>query len=326
MRAWRVHELGEPVDVLRLDEVDAPLPGPGQVRIRVGAAALNYPDILLCQGRYQARPPLPFTPGLEVAGQVTAVGEGAEIPLGARVAAMPELPAGGLAEVVVAAATEVLPVPDSMPDVAAAAFQLTYQTAWFALHRRAAIRPGETLLVHAGAGGVGSAAIQLGVAAGARVLATAGSPEKVRVCHDLGAEQAVNYRTDDFVEVVREATGGRGADVVVDPVGGDVLDRSRRCVAFEGRLVVVGFTGGRIAEVPTNHLLLKNYAVLGLHWGRYREVAPRLVREAHDELTRLYAGGRIDPLLFAELPLAEAPSGLRAIAERRTWGKLVVVP
>jgi len=326
MRAWRVHELGELVDVLRLEEVDAPLFGPGQVWVRVGVVALNYFDVLLCQGRYQARPPLPFTPGLEVAGQVTAVGEGAEVPLGARVVAMPELPAGGLAEVVVVAAAEVLPVPDSMPDAAAAALTLTYQTAHFALHRRAAIRPGETLLVHAGAGGVGSAAIQLGVAAGARVLATAGSPEKVRVCRDLGAEAAVNYRTDDFVEVVREATGGRGADVVVDPVGGDVLDRSRRCVAFEGRLVVVGFTGGRIAQVPTNHVLLKNYAVLGLHWGRYREVAPRLVRETHDELTRLYGEGRIDPLVFAELPLDEAPGGLRAIAERRTWGKVVVVP
>jgi NADPH:quinone reductase len=326
MRAWRVHELGEPTDVLRLELVAAPLPGPGEVRIEVGAAALNFPDILLCQGRYQVRPPLPFTPGIEVAGTVNAVGAGAEVPLGARVVAMPPLPGGGLAELVVAPAAEVLPVPDSLPDPAAAAFMVSYQTAHFALHRRAAIRPGETLLVHAGAGGVGSAAIQLGVAAGARVLATAGAPEKVRICRDLGAEMAVNYRTDDFVEAVREATAGRGADVVVDPVGGDVLDQSRRCIAFEGRLVVIGFAAGRIAEVPTNHVLLRNYAVLGLHWGRYREVAPELVRETHAELTRLHAEGRIHPLIFAELPLEEAPGGLRAIAERRTWGKVVVVP
>lgn len=326
MRAWRVHELGEPRDVLRLEEVAAPLPGPGEVRVEVRAAALNFPDVLLCQGRYQIRPPLPFTPGIEVTGRVDAVGQGAEVPLGTRVVVMPALPGGGLAELVVAPAAEALAVPDAMPDQTAAVLLVTYQTAHFALHRRAAIRPGETLLVHAGAGGVGSATIQLGVAAGARVLATAGSPEKVRICLDLGAELAVNYRTDDFVEVVREATAGRGADVVVDPVGGDVLDRSRRCVAFEGRIMVVGFAGGRIADLPSNHVLLKNYSVVGLHWGRYREVAPELVRETHEELTRLHAEGRIEPLLFAELPFQEAAAGLHAIAERRTWGKVVVLP
>ncbi|HVF20135.1 MAG TPA: NADPH:quinone oxidoreductase family protein [Mycobacteriales bacterium] len=326
MRAWQVHSLGDPADVLRLDDLPVPDPGPGEVRIEVEAVALNFPDVLLCQGKYQERPPLPFTPGLEVAGHVVAAGEGSTYAVGQRVLASPPLPRGGLAEQVLAPAEAAFAIPDSLSATKAAAMFITYQTGWAGLHRRAAIRPGETLLVHAGAGGVGSAAIQLGLAAGARVIATAGGPEKVEICRTLGAELAIDYLAEDFVDVVKGATGGRGADVIYDSVGGDTFDRSRKCIAFEGRLVVVGFAGGRIAEAPTNHALVKNYSIVGLHWGLYRQMEPTLIPAIHDELMALHARGAIDPLIFAELPLEDAPAALAKLGGRATWGKVVLRP
>ena len=326
MKAWRAHALGEPEDVLRLDDVAEPVPGPGEVVVRVEAAGLNFPDVLLLRGQYQVKPPLPITPGLEVAGTVAAAGDGVDLRPGERVLALPTTPHGGLAEQVVVPATAVFPVPDTMAFEAAAALHVTYQTSHVALHRRAALQAGETLLVHAGAGGVGSAAIQLGLAAGARVLATAGGPDKVDVCRDLGAEIVVDYRDQDFVDVVKDATGGRGADVIYDPVGGDVFDRSRRCVAWEGRILVIGFTGGRIAEVPTNHVLLKNYAVVGVHWGMYAHHEPELMARTHAELVRLHGEGAIAPLIGRRSPMSDAPAALRALADRRTVGKAVVLP
>ena len=182
---------------------------------------------------------------------------------------------------------------------------------------------GETLLVHAGAGGVGSAAIQLGLAAGARVVATAGGPEKVQVCRDLGADLVVDYRAGDFVDAVKDFTDGRGADVIYDPVGGDTFDRSTKCIAFEGRILVIGFTGGRFAEARTNHVLIKNYAVVGVHWGLYNMLQPGFVHETHAELMRLHAAGAIAPLVSRELPMAEVPPALASLATRGTWGKLV---
>lgn len=326
MRAWQVRELGDPTEVLTLVEVEPPMPGPGEVVVEVEAAALNFFDILLCQGKYQERPPLPFTPGAEVAGRVVAAGAGVNLAPGRRVIAMPPLPRGGFAERVAAPVSRVFPVPDALPAEAAAALHIAYQTAHFALHRRARLRPGETVLVHAGAGGVGSAAIQLAVAAGARVLATAGGAEKVAICRRLGADPAIDYRAGDFVEAVKAATGGRGADVIFDPVGGDVFDASRRCVAFEGRLVVIGFAGGRIADAPTNHALVKNYSIVGLHWGLYARVMPQLIVETHTELLRAYAAGEIDPLIYRVAPFAELPAALAEIGSRRTWGKLVTRP
>jgi NADPH2:quinone reductase len=325
MRAWRAHELGEPADVLRLDEVEAPKPGQGEVVVEVEAAGLNFPDVLLLRGQYQERPPLPFTPGLEVAGRVVASGPGARITVGERVVAIAGPPRGGLAERVCVASADVLPLPDCMPSVTAAAMLITYQTGYLALHRRALLRPGETLLVHGGAGGVGSAAIQLGCAAGARVIATASGAERAAVCRRLGADIAVDNTAADFVEVVKEVTRGRGADVVYDPVGGDVFDRSRRCVAFEGRILVIGFAGGRIPDVPTNHVLVKNYAVVGVHWGLYRRVLPHVVPDIHEHLVDLHREGLIDPLIGAELPFEEAPQGITMLAERRALGKIVVV-
>jgi NADPH2:quinone reductase len=306
-----VHELGEPTDVLKLEDVSAP---EGEVVIDVEACALNFPDILLCRGQYQVKPPLPFTPGIEVAGTVVGTGE--------RVLAIPGQ--GGLAEQVAVPRSAVHAIPDSLSFESAAALPTTYQTGHVALHRRGNLQAGETLLVHAGAGGVGSAAIQLGLAAGARVFATAGGSEKVEVCRKLGAEIAIDYQAEDFVDIVKEATDGRGADVIYDPVGGDTFDRSRKCIAFDGRLLVIGFTSGRFPEAPANHILIKNYAVVGVHWGLIAQKVPGLAAQVHGELMALYEAGKIDPLVSQVLPMEQAPEALAALGSRATVGKIVV--
>jgi NADPH2:quinone reductase len=205
----------------------------------------------------------------------------------------------------------------------ASALHVVYQTGHLALHRRANLEEGETLLVHAGAGGVGSAAIQLGLAAGARVIATAGGQEKVDVCQRLGADLAIDYRQRDFVDAVKEFTGGRGADVVYDPVGGDTYDRSTKCIAFEGRLLIIGFTGGRFAEARTNHVLIKNYSVVGVHWGLYNMMDSAVVRDTHEELVRLFEDGRIKPLISESVALDEVPGALARLGSRGTYGKVV---
>ncbi|MGH8976287.1 MAG: NADPH:quinone oxidoreductase family protein, partial [Acidimicrobiia bacterium] len=243
---------------------------------------------------------------------------------GQRVVGMSAASAGALAEESLTDARMTFPVPDGMPDHVGAALGVTDGTAHAALHRRAGLRTDETVLVHAGAGGVGSAAIQLAAAAGARVLATAGGPQKVEVCRSLGAEVAIDYTAGDFVAPVREATGGRGVDVIVDPVGGDVFDRSVRCLAWEGRLVVVGFTSGRIPALPANLALLKNISVMGLAWGAYLGHDPSLFPEIHQDLIRLWEKGLVDPLVHDVLPFEQAPQGIADLASRRTVGKVVV--
>jgi NADPH2:quinone reductase len=325
VRALRVHELGEPEAVMRAEDVPLPEPRPGEVRLRVHAASLNFPDVLMCRGEYQVKPSLPFTPGAEVAGIVDALGPGVDtVAVGDRVLAIPTFGPGAYAEYTTATAGGgVFPIPDAMPFGAASALHVVYQTGHLALHRRAHLRPGEVLLVHAGAGGVGSAAIQLGRTAGARVIATAGGPDKVRVCKQLGAELAIDYREHDFVDAVKEFTGGRGADVVYDPVGGDTYDRSTKCIAFEGRILIIGFTGGRFAEARTNHVLIKNYSVVGVHWGLYNMMNPALVRETHDELIGLYEQGAIDPLISETVTLDEVPAALARLGSRATYGKVV---
>jgi NADPH:quinone reductase len=324
MRAWQVQSLGDPDQALQLAEVDEPRPEPGEVVIEVHAAALNFFDILLCRGEYQERPELPFTPGGEISGTVIETGEGAELQIGRRVIATPPLPRGGYADRVAVPETSVFPIPDSVPFEKAAALPITYQTAHVALHHRAQLKSDETALVHAGAGGVGSAAIQIARAAGARVIATAGGSEKVEVCKRLGAEKTVDYGEENFIDVVKEATEGRGADVIFDPVGGDVFDGSRRCVAFEGRIVVIGFAGGRIAEAPTNHVLVKNYSVVGMHWGLYTRVMPDLIRSTHEDLTGLYEAGDIDPLISKTVPFVQLPEALKLLGARATYGKIIL--
>jgi NADPH:quinone reductase len=318
MRAWRVHELGDPSQVLSLDEVDRPTPGEGQVLVKVKAAALNFPDVLMAMGMYQERPPLPYIPGVELCGEIVETGQ--------RVIGSPSGGPGAFAEYALMDADAAFLAPEGLSDEKAASLYLTYQTGYVGLHRRARLQAGEWLLVHAGAGGVGTAAIQLGKAAGATVIATAGGPNKVQVCRDLGADHVIDYTADDFVPLVKEITGGHGADVIYDPVGGDVFDKSRKVIAFEGRLVVVGFTSGRIPDAPANHLLVKNYSVVGLHWGLYRHHDPARFGMVHEELTRLVEAGAIDPLVSQALPLDQAKEALQALTDRGTVGKIVLVP
>jgi NADPH:quinone reductase len=323
MKAWRAHQFGPP-ETLRLEEVAEQPLNDGQVRVEIRAAAVNFPDALLIAGTYQFRPDPPFTPGMEAAG-VVVESRAPSIALGTRVAVLSE-GIGCYATRVVTSADRVFPIPDAMSFEDAAAMTVTYQTGWFALHRRAHLQPGEWLLVHAAAGGVGSAAVQLGKAAGARVIATAGGAAKVERCRELGADVVCDYTSQDFVGVVKTATGGRGADVVYDPVGGDVFDRSTKCVAFEGRIVVIGFTSGVFPTVKANHVLVKNYGVLGLHWGNYRFHDPPSIPACQRELYRLYEAGQIRPLVSERVPLAEAPAALARVTSRGSAGKIVLVP
>lgn len=326
MRAWQVAELGEPADVLKLVDVPDPEPGPGQLLVRVAAAACNFPDILLCQGRYQEKPPLPFTPGMEIAGEVLAVGQDADGKVGDRIIARTGAHGGGFAELATVDSEQAWAWPDGMTAAQAAGMFVTYQTGYCALHHRARIQPGETLLVHAAAGGVGSAAVQLGKAAGATVIASAGGPEKCAVAREQGADHVIDYHGEDLVGRVKEITGGRGADVIYDPIGGDVFDASRKVVAFEGRILVIGFVAGRFAQAPTNHVLIKNYAVVGVHWGYYQRMAPELIPRWQEALVELWRQRKINPLVGAELPLTEAPEALRRLASRGTVGKIALVP
>ncbi|GAB3112719.1 NADPH:quinone oxidoreductase family protein [Streptomyces calidiresistens] len=332
MRAWRVHETGEPTDVMRLEEIPDPEPGPGQLLIRVRAANVNFPDALLCRGHYQVRPPMPFTPGVELCGEVLAVGPDTDpdtVPApGTRVVAQPALPGGAFAEKVLAPVADVFPGPKALDDAEAAALHIGYQTGWFGLHRRAGLRAGETLLVHAAAGGVGSAAVQLGKAAGATVIGVVGGPEKAAVARELGCDTVLDRTEvgDDLPALVKEATGGRGADVVYDPVGGSAYEASARCVAFEGRIVVVGFASGTIPRPALNHALVKNYSILGLHWGLYRSRDPEAVTACHRELTALAAEGAIRPLVAERVPMEGAADAVRRVAAGTTTGRLVVLP
>jgi NADPH2:quinone reductase len=324
MKAWLVRKWGEP-DEMELADVPEPQPGPGQVRIRNRAAALNYFDILQIRGEYQVRPPFPFTPGAEIAGVIDAVGEGVDIwRKGDHVVAVPQL--GGFAECALANSSDVLPLPGGMEWRQAAAMPIVFHTSFFALKDRAAIRPGEWLLVHAGASGVGMSAIQLGRAFGARVIATAGSPEKLRFAHRQGAEHVVDYNSASWVAQVRDITGGRGADVIYDPVGSDVFDLSTKCIAPGGRLLVVGFAGGRIPSIAANRILLKNISVVGVHWGAEVRSRSTYLVEIHRELDALWHAGKIAPEVCREWPLAELPAALAALARREIAGKAVVAP
>lgn len=326
MRAWQVHALGEPSEVLEFGVRPDPTPGPGQVLVAVHAAACNFPDILVCQGRYQEKPALPFTPGLEIAGEVVAAGPGARAGVGDRVLGTPPMGHGGFAELAVLDAASTFPWPEGMTAAQAAGLFITYQTGVCALAHRGRLQAGETLLVHAAAGGVGSAAVQIGRAMGARVIGTAGGPDKCEVVRGLGADEVIDYSSEDLVARVKELTDGRGADVIFDPVGGDVFDLSRRVVAFEGRILVIGFAGGRFADAPTNHVLVKNYEVVGVHWGFYRTMEPARIDEWQAVVADLWTRGAIDPLVGAQLPLAEAPEALRRLGSRGTTGKVVLVP
>lgn len=326
MRAWQVATLGEPVEAMALTEVDEPRPGPREISVRVLAATANFPDVLMCRGEYQQRPDLPFTPGVEVCGEVLVIGPDvrASLEVGDRVIGTTVMPHGGFAEQAVLSADMAFPAPRALDDAEASSLFIGYQTGWFGLHRRAQLRAGETLLVHAAAGGVGSAAVQLGRAAGARVIGVVGGAEKARFARDLGADVVIDRHEEDFVEVVRRETQGRGADVVYDPVGGQTYERSTKCIAFEGRIVVVGFAGGTIQSAPLNHALVKNYSVLGLHWGLYRDRDPGAIAECHQALVDLADQGHVRPLISERLTLEQLAAGVQRLADGVSVGRVVL--
>lgn len=321
-RAWLVREWCEP-EGMDLAEVPVPEPGPGEVRIRNRAAALNFFDILLVQGKYQVKPPRPFTPGSEVAGTIAATGSGVEtLAVGDRVQAT--VSSGGFAESSIARASKTFLIPEEMTYQEAAAMIVVYQTSYFALTNRTTISKDEWLLVHAGAGGVGLSAIQIGKAFGARVIATAGSPEKLDFCLEQGADFAVDYRDVTWVDRVKQITEGRGADVIYDPVGGEVFDLSLKCIAPEGRLLVIGFASGTIPSVAANRVLLKDMSLIGVFWGGYVERNPDFMSATQAELLALYKQGKIKPVVTGTWGLEDAPKALRALAARQTTGKVVL--
>ena len=321
MKAWRVLEFCEPEE-MQLLEIPTPVPGQGQVLIKNHAAALNFFDILLIQGKYQVKPPRPFTPGSEIAGVVEAVGPDVEnIKPGDRVQA--SAIGGSYSEYSLASAARTFVIPDSMSYEQAAAMLVIYQTTYFAFTRRTTIRPGEWLLVHAAAGGVGLAALQLGKAMGAKVIATAGNEDKLKFCLEQGADAAVNYLKENWADEVKRITG-KGADVIYDPVGGEVFDLSTKCIAPEGRLLVIGFAGGTIPTIAANRILLKNISIIGAYWGGYCELHPEFLAEAQADLFELYRQGRINPHVSEMFPLADAVKALHALGSRRTVGKVVL--
>jgi len=322
MRAWHVTAHGEPREVLDLVDADDPEAGPGEVLVRVAAVAANFPDVLLCRGTYQVKPEVPFIPGVEFAGTVVALGDGVTgFEIGQRVVGGK---IGVLSELAVVPARDVHPTPDALTDVQASGLMVAYQTAYFALHRRARLQSGEWLLVHAAAGGVGAATVQLGVAAGARVIAVVGSEAKAAVARAAGAEAVLLRGVDDLPARVKEITAGHGADVVFDPVGGAAFDASTRCIAFEGRIVVIGFASGEIPQLKTNIALVKNFAVLGLYWGLYSERRPDLVIEAHEALTALAASGAISPVVDEVVAFENAPDAIEKLAGGTTVGRVVI--
>lgn len=318
MRAVLCKAWGEPLVV---EEVPSPAVQPGTVKVRVEASGVNFADTLIVAGKYQVKPDLPFTPGIEVAGTVVEAGDGVTgAKPGDRVIGF--LSYGAFAEEVVVPADHVYALPDIMDWVSAAAFPVAYGTAHGALAWRAQLKPGEVLLVHGAAGGVGLAAVEVGKIMGATVVATAGSPEKVAMAMEHGADHGIDYSRESIRDRVKELTGG--ADVVFDPVGGDAFDQSLRCINWEGRIVVIGFASGRIPQIPANILLVKNCAVLGLYWGAYSQRDPETKRKSLEQLLQWQSEGRLKPHVSHVLPMEKAGEALAMLAERKSTGKVVL--
>jgi len=324
MKAFVCRELG-PVESHQPGDMPVPGIAAGELLVRVAAAGVNFFDTLIVQGKYQIRPPLPFAPGGEIAGTVEAVGEGVEaFRPGDRVLAFTSF--GGYAELTRARASMCWHLPDAVSFDTAAAGLTTYGTAWFALHDLARLQAGESVLVLGAAGGVGLAAIQIAKLAGARVIAAAGSPERLEVCREAGADQCIDYVAEDLREAVKALTGGRGVDVVIDVVGGEFTEKAVRSVAWRGRVMVIGFAAGAIPRLPCNLMLLKGCHVIGVFWDEMLRREPATSRQQIDALTAAWADGRLRPPVTHKYPLARAGEALQQLAGRRTPGKLLVVP
>ncbi|MDJ0786759.1 MAG: NADPH:quinone oxidoreductase family protein [Myxococcota bacterium] len=323
MRAWQVTKHGEPREALTLRDTAPPEPGPGQLRLRVLGAAVGFPDLSLCRGAYALTPPLPFTPGQEAVGFVTAAGPGARAREGERVMAVSAffLGHGSFAEQCLALDDFAFSAPDDMDDTQAAGFTIPFHTAWVALVRRAALAPGENVLVLGAAGGTGSAAVQLAKALGARVIATAGGADKAAFCRRLGADVVVDYRSDDIARAVRDATGGRGVEVAFDAVGGTAFDAATRCIAHEGRLLLVGFAGGSFGQPRAEHLVERNYSVLGVIPSAY----DRAFREdAQRGLLEHFRAGRLRPCVHDVVPFEKIPEAVGRIADGEVLGRQII--
>lgn len=320
MKAYLVEKWCEPEEMIFTD-IPEPSLAEDEVLIKTKAAGINFPDLLIIQGKYQARPKRPFSPGSEVSGIVLGVGKNVKkFSIGDRVAAVTFI--GGYAEQVTAKESFTFPIPDTMSFEEAAGFHVTYQSSYFGIVRRGALKPQETLLVHAGAGGIGTSSIQIGKAIGAKVYATAGSEEKLVITQKCGADLSLNYNDPHWSKKIRKEYGG--ADVVIDPVGGEILEKSILCTNFEGRIIVVGFTSGKIAQVATNFLLLNNIGILGLFWNLYMQNHPDLVAKAVTQLNQWYTEGMISPILYKTYSLEEAPIALRDVTSRKSYGKAIL--
>jgi NADPH2:quinone reductase len=325
LKALVVHELLPDYAGCRIEEVAEPEPGPGQVKVRVQAASVNFPDLLMTRGEYQLKPPLPFTPGLDIAGEVAALGEGVtRFAVGDAVVGGARL--GGFAQFAILDAGALNPKPERLSFAEAAAYPAAYLTAYVALVRRARVLPGEWVLVHGAAGGVGLAAVDLAKVLGCKVIAASASDDKLAVIAREYAPDAVVNVAGGFRERVKQITGGRGADVIYDPVGGDIFDESVRCIAFDGRLLVVGFTSGRIPTVSVNMPLIKGFSVLGVRAGEYGRQFPDKGRENNAAVAKLAAEGKIKPRVHAELPLARWREAFDLLADRKVIGKAVIRP
>jgi NADPH2:quinone reductase len=323
MKAIVCSQWGGP-ERLQLAELPLPVPTAGEVRLRVLAAGVNFPDALIIQKKYQLQPPLPFVPGTEVAGVIDAVGEGVPLATGKRVVAF--VGTGGFAEFVCVKAALTVPLPQAVADEVAAAFTMIYATSHHALFDRAQLKHGETMLVLGAAGGVGLAAVELGKLAGARVIAAASSDEKLAACREAGADEVIDYSTQELREAVRTLTAGRGVDVVYDPVGGEYTEPALRSLAWRGRLLVIGFASGAIASVKPNLLLLKEASLVGVYWGEFAQREPASNARMIGELMTWLAQGRLRPRVSKVYPLAETPQAIDDLMRRRAIGKLVIRP
>jgi NADPH2:quinone reductase len=327
MHAW-LCENPVGVDALQWKELPTPEPGAGQVRIRIEAASLNFPDLLIVQNKYQMKPPLPFVPGSEYAGVIEAVGEGVKhLKPGQRVACLSGT--GGFGTHTLAPAALCMPLPEGFPAVDAAAFIMIYATSYHALMDRAQLKAGETVLILGAAGGVGTAAIQIAKAAGARVIAAASSDEKCALCTQLGADATINYSTHTpqagLRDEIRRLTDGKGPDVIYDPVGGDFAEPAFRSIAWRGRYLVVGFASGPIPALPLNLTLLKGASIVGVFWGDFAKREPQANAAMMQTLAAMYAKGQIKPLVDQTLPMSELPRAYSIMGSRSVKGKLVLV-
>lgn len=322
MRAVVCRELGG-LDRLTLGELPAPEPGMGEVLVRVTAAGLNFADLLMIKGEYQEKPPLPFAPGLEIAGTIERLGLGVEgFSPGQRV--MATVSHGGFAEFALARAIDLVALPDAVDDVTAAGFAIAYGTAYGSLQWATELKAGETLVVHGAAGGVGLATVECGKALGATVIGTARGKERLEVVTAHGADHVIDTASEDIRERVKALTEGRGADVVFDPIGGDVFEASLRSTAWGGRLLVIGFAGGRVQQIPANILLVKNVAAIGFYWGSYRQHDPERVRVGFETLLEWASDKRIRPHVSLTVELDRFQDAFKALETRKSTGKVVL--